>query len=80
MGIKANKSYTAREIKKALEALEFTNVTCRTTKSNFLVTATSQFRRASTASCGLDGEKCKAGGLTGSHGLRDLGKRDLAAQ
>ena len=80
MGIRASKSYSARDIKKALEALGFTVAKCEPTGKNFLVTATSSTGRKSTASCALDGKKCKAGGLTGAHGLKDLSKSDLEKQ
>jgi hypothetical protein len=79
MGIKAKKSYTADEIRTALEGLDFTVTICEPRTSNFLVTVEKDGRE-STASCTLNGDKCKASGLTGNHGLKGLSKSALESQ
>lgn len=74
MGLKAGKSYSAKEVKKALESLDFTVSKCEATSKNFIVAVKSKDGVSSTASCKLEGDKCMVQGLVGTHGLTDLGK------
>lgn len=79
MGLSAGKSYSAKDVKAGLEALGFTVTRCEPTDGNFLVAA-SKGGRASTASCKLDGQKCKVQGLVGAHGLAELSKSAMEGQ
>ena len=85
MGIKGGKSYSAKDVKKALENLGYTVTKCEASTKNFLVQvskggADGTDHGKQGISCALDGDKCAAGGLTGTHGLQGLSKSKLEGE
>jgi hypothetical protein len=80
VGIKRDKSYSAKDVKAALVNLGYNVLKCEPSGKNFLVQVSGQGAQNQGISCGLDGQKCKAGGLTGQHGITGLSQSKLEAQ
>jgi hypothetical protein len=79
MGLDLGKSYSAKEIKKALEDLNFTVLKCEPSSKNFVVQVSGGPNAIGNTgiSLSLDGKKGMAGGLVGQHGLSGISKSQL---
>ncbi len=82
MGLKTDKSYSAKDVKKALESLGYTVTKAEPSTKNFVVQVSAGGADGTDhgkqgISCTLDAGKCGAGGLVGAHGLSGLSKSKL---